>query len=220
MITLLSSIVFLFVLYSLSRDDFVLLRRNVSLNTIFDSAFIVLLVGLFFSRLVYGLTHFSLSFFNPLVFFIIPYFPGITVSGFLLGSLLTLYLITKRRKLPLGKLFDLFALSLLPASSMYFVGQAVMLLIARNYLFALEQVGYAVFLVICFIVLLLLSQRSSWKDGLLTFVSVPLVILVTLMSQLVALHFQKIPVELPYDIGLFFVLFASFLIGLFRRAGQ
>lgn len=220
MIGIIAVVVFFFVLYGLSRDDFVLMRRNVSLNTVFDSAFVVIFVGLFFSRLVYVLTHFSSAFLNPLVFFIIPYFPGLSASGFLLGSLLTLYFVVKRQKLPLGKLYDVFAMSLTPAVATFFAGEAVVSLVQKNYLFLSINMGYALFLLIGFFVLQMITVKASWKDGSLTFPALSLSLVVLVFSQFVLAHFKSLPVELSYFIAIFFLLFAGFLVKTLRRAGE
>lgn len=109
-------LVFLFCVYIFSHDDFVLMRRNVSLERVFNLAFLTALVGLFFARFFYVLFHFHLGFLNPLVFFLFPYFPGLELTGGVVGAVLFLQIFSFG-KLPKMRLFDIFSLSFLCALS-------------------------------------------------------------------------------------------------------
>lgn len=114
--------IFLFVLYFLSHDDFVLLRRDISLDSIFNIAFIMVPVSLFFARFLYAVSNPSGDFFNPLYFLLFPYFPGLSFVGGVLGTGAFLVLIFRIKKMPVGRLLDLFVLSLLACMPIGIVG--------------------------------------------------------------------------------------------------
>ena len=117
LILLLCFVIFLFCLHFLARDDFIFLRKNITMEKIFNLAFLLAFVGLFSSRLAFVLLDFHTIYFNPLVFFIFPYFPGLSLAGGMLGSVGFLLYFASLQKLPFQKLFDFFSLSFLSAVS-------------------------------------------------------------------------------------------------------
>lgn len=106
-------VLFLFKLYHLANDDYVLVKKNISLDSLFNVTFACCLVALLFARLFYVFLHPLPVFLSPLGFLLFPYFPGLSLTGGLLGGILALLFISKRRKYPLGRVFDFFAMSFL-----------------------------------------------------------------------------------------------------------
>lgn len=104
--------VFLFSLYKLGKDDIVFIRRNVSLEQLFNIAFLLAFVGLLSARIFYVAEHPARGFLNPLVFFLFPYFPGLSLIGGVFGAALVLLYYSTSRKLPIGRIFDFFAIAL------------------------------------------------------------------------------------------------------------
>ncbi len=102
---------FLYCVFVLAKDDFLLLRKNVNLEQLFNAAFIGFCVSLFFSRVFFVLQHIKSDYLNPLVFFLFPYFPGLSITGGIVGALLLVWIYAKRKKLPFGRVFDIFSLS-------------------------------------------------------------------------------------------------------------
>ncbi len=107
----LSIVIFTYSLYLLGREDVIFIRKNVTLEQLFNIFFIVFLVSLFISRLVYILIHPLWVYANPIAFFSIFALPGMSVIGGVIGATLFLLYYSKLRKLPLGRLFDFFTLS-------------------------------------------------------------------------------------------------------------
>lgn len=114
-------IIFLFVLYVHVKDDFIFLRRNVTLEEIFNITFIGVPVVLLLSRLAYVALHPSIRYLNPLVFFILPYFPGLSLSGGILGAAGFLFFYTKEKRVPSLRLADIYSLSYIAACACYFL---------------------------------------------------------------------------------------------------
>jgi len=125
-ILLVSFFIFLFFLYFVSHDDFVLIRRDITPDNIFNAAFLLVPVALFSSRLFYAISHPSTNFFNPLYFLLFPYFPGLSLLGGVLGGGLFLYAIFKVRKMPTARLLDLFTLSFLASMPFGVIGYYIL----------------------------------------------------------------------------------------------
>jgi len=217
MIEVACTIVFLFTLFILSKDDFVLMRRNVSQRLLFDIACVSGVVGLFFARLVYVAMNPSIAYFNPLVFFIIPYFPGISTAGFLFGMCLSVYIFAVRKKLPIGKVFDIVALSLVASGEIYFLIQAVIEVARRQWLSFGVFAACFVLLLIIYILLRKLTLSNRTKDGSVTLIGLASLCSIVALSQLSVERFHSFPKELPYFLILLLILFISFVVRVMRK---
>ncbi len=164
---LIGFMLFLFTLYVLSREDFVFLRKNIILDDIFNVAFVTFFFTVFFSRFFYVLTHFETSYLNPLVFFLIPYFPGLSLTGGIIGGVLTLLVITKKKKYPRGRFLDFFAFALLSVLPIgYLIGLADRG--EHAIIFSLLPVLYYALLFFFFLrILLPRFLEGQLKDGML-----------------------------------------------------
>ncbi len=94
-----------------------LLWRNIRLTSlkeeeVFDTVFISIIGGLFFSRLFYVLLNFSNFGFDLLKFILINGYPGLSIYGFIFGFFLTVYFYTKKLKINFNYLVDYFIGSL------------------------------------------------------------------------------------------------------------
>lgn len=156
---------FLFALYYLSRDDFVVVRRDISMEKIFSLAFLTAIFTLFFSRLVFILGSQDLQLLNPLSFFAIPYFPGLSLMGGIAGAAIFIFLYCSYKKMPVGKMLDLFALS--------FMGVLPVGLIV-NFIMHLGKSGLFLNIIFIFSLLIILlfakiiypfSTKGEIKDG-------------------------------------------------------
>ncbi|MDP2649719.1 MAG: prolipoprotein diacylglyceryl transferase [bacterium] len=181
LIIIVSFLVFLFPLYILSKDDYALSKKNVSAEKVFDLALIFALLTLLFARLFYVLFNFSSNFFNPLYFFLIPYFPGLSFSGGILGSLLVLLLYSKTPKIPVLRIFDFFAISILCVFPIAFFIQNAYILTAEKtniILFVLELLIYII-LAVVFVRIFQKIKMEEGSMGFLILASLSFVMLVT-----------------------------------------
>lgn len=106
LIFIISFFIFLQTLHKLVKDDHVFLRKNIKMEEFFDIAFIVTAIGLAFAQIVSSRNTSFLSF-------------------FVFGALLSLLLIGKYKKFPLGRFFDFFTLSFLISLPVVFFLQAL-----------------------------------------------------------------------------------------------
>jgi hypothetical protein len=101
-------LVFIYCLYRLVKDDYVFIRKNVSSEQMFDIAFVITWIGLFFSRLFFFVLH-SLRDANILTSFFSVQANEFSLFGLVLGGIGGLYLAGRYKKLPINRLFDFFA---------------------------------------------------------------------------------------------------------------
>lgn len=107
-------LIFIYSIYILGKDDYVLIRKNLSLEQLFDFAFIGIFIGIILGEVLLIIFYpgtdnsFVSRLFSPTG-------ASFSLTGIVLGCMLVLYLIGKYRKLPVGRLFDFFSLALLSA---------------------------------------------------------------------------------------------------------
>lgn len=102
-----------FLLYILCRQDFVLLRQNISLAQILDSAIISIVFAFITARLLFLINNLEMSLLHVIRFFHFIKFPGVSPLGFFLGTAFSLWVIFRKRK-GIFRVFDIFAISFLP----------------------------------------------------------------------------------------------------------
>lgn len=112
----------LFCLYIIGKEDITFIKKSVSLEDLFTIAILTTIVGGFSARLLFVLDHFKSIYLNPFVFLLIPYYPGLSLLGGLIGGLVFLYFYSKRKKLPLTRISDFFALSFLLSLPVGYIG--------------------------------------------------------------------------------------------------
>lgn len=164
-ILLICFILFLFALYVLVHDDFIMLRKNVTVEQVFNIAFLVGMISLFSARLVFVAFHFSPAYFNPLVFFLFWYFPGLSLAGGIVGGALFLLFYTSKGKLPVARLFDFFAFALLSVLPIGFLG---MILLSSKKAWLADLAGIIAFsLLLLFFALFFLPKyrKARIKEG-------------------------------------------------------
>lgn len=176
-------LLFLYALYRLVKDDYVFIRKGVSLEQSFDIAFITLWVSLFTARLSYLLFHLSTG---GNVFF--DFFElkkgGFSLTGAIIGGVVAVYAIGKYKRVPLGRLSDFLSLSFLYTLPLVFVGNA---------LFATKNELLTVFLnaIIYFVLLLFFIQflypkimNRTLREGMLAILFLLLYSLIALSTSL------------------------------------
>lgn len=163
--------IFLYCVFVLANDDFVFLRRDISMEKIFNIIFIGGLIGLFFARLFYGFSAKNI-FSNPLVFLLFPYFPGLSLLGAVVGTGAYLLFLKTRKEnsLPLGRMCDFFSIAFLISLALGFIGSLIFsedgTLIIK---LSIQAFSYFILFIIFlkFFLPRLLSGR--YKEGTITF---------------------------------------------------
>lgn len=164
-VLLICFLIFLYVLYYHVKDDFIIARKDIAIDKIFNLAFLTGIAMLFFARLFYVFFNPSLKLLNPLIFLAFPYVPGLSLLGGIIGASFFLYTYAIYRKMPAGKIFDLFTISFITVLP---VGYLINSLI----LFGKTDLFYNLLLISLFIIFILFakiiypfSEKGEVEDG-------------------------------------------------------
>jgi len=157
-------IIFLFLVFALSNDDFVLLRKNVSTEGLFNLAILTSFFGLFSARFLYVALNPNIKFLNPFVFFLFPYFPGLSLAGGVIGGSFFALFLASRNKMPGVRVLDIFSISFLGSLVFVFFIKFLDLLIFERKFFLLDTLTFASCLIF-FSLVIYLFLRSKIKDG-------------------------------------------------------
>lgn len=171
-------IISFFVLFELSKNDFVLLRRNISLTQVFDYTFLTLAGAMIVSRLFFILDNQKFEYLHPIDFLHIARLPGLSNFGFFLGSATVLFIIFYRKKV-LRRVYDIFFLALYPI----FIFSIIIMRIPRSLFFV--PIVLLVLSVVIFALLIRSLRNYSLKDGSIAAIFFALLSLFTITDQFV-----------------------------------
>lgn len=199
--------IFLYVLFYLSKDDFVIIRKDISIDRIFNLAFLTAIVSLFFARFFYVLFNPSKELFNPLVFLAFPYVPGLSVLGAVAGGGVFSYLYAKYRKMPAGKILDLITMSFISVLPLGYLITYFILLFKTSIFYNLIFVISILMLLIFSKIIHPFSVKGEIKDGSLGFIFISLFSFFYFMIKL----FLNIKTFSFFDLENIFLLVLIFL---------
>lgn len=160
-------LVFLLMMFVLSRDDLTLLRRNVSIEHVFNVSFLIGVTAFVMSRLFFVISTLDRYLFNPFAFFLIPRYPGLSLTGAVVGGIVAL-LFARRFDLPALRLFDHSSVAALAAFCTGFTLLIPFRLLARVGASPLLLLQTAIsFLLLLFFALFLLplARRGGMHEG-------------------------------------------------------
>lgn len=184
--------IFLYCVYVLGNDDFIFLRKDVTMEGLFNIIFLGSLIGLFTSRLFYGFFYTKTIFLNPLVFALFPYYPGLSLSGAVVG--IGAYLVwIKTRKgnlLPLARISDFFSIAFLISLPVGFVGFFISSEEVKIAELGAQAVTYFVLFIIFLKFFLPRLLSGKWKEGAITYLFLICFSIVSLISKV----FSKISI--------------------------
>lgn len=172
-----SLIVSFFILYELSRNDFVLLRKNISLTQMFDYSIVSVLLALVVSRIFYIINAQRFDYLYPVSFLHVLRLPGLSLLGFFVGCVIVLYTILYKKKVT-ERVYDIFFLSFYPI--LLFV--VITMTLPKN-LFFMKFVLVFV-LIVLFGVLLQFLRNYVLKDGSISIIFFMIVCLITFFAEL------------------------------------
>jgi len=185
LLLLISLFLFLYCVFVLAKDDFLLLRKNVTLEQLFNVSFLSFFGGLFLSRLVFVLEHAKAAYLNPLVFFLFSYFPGLSITGGIFGATLVLWVYTGRKKIPFGRILDIFSVSFFFSwSAGLFLNFIISLALTHHIGFPLLFSSIAFFCL--FLLFIWLFATGKLKDGNIGFIGFAMFAIVQFASSMLA----------------------------------
>lgn len=176
-------LLFLYALYRLVKDDYVFIRKGISLEQSFDIAFITLWVSLFVARFLYLLFHISAGY-NIFYDFFTLKKGGFSLTGAVIGGAIAIYLISKYRRLPLGRLCDFLSLSFLYTLPLVFLGNAIF--VSKDALLSVFLNAIVYFILLLFFVQFLYPKvmNRTLKEGRLATLFLLLFSIIALTTSL------------------------------------
>lgn len=156
-------IISLFILFMLSENDFVLIRRNITLPIIFNRIFIALFFSILIGRFFYVIDCRDSLFINPFVFFHFLNHEGFSLFGGFLGITASVIFLIKDKK-ALGRILDIVSLSFYPFLFLFILYNPF----ASQHL--ILKLGIALILFLLFKTFANFHKSYSMKDGSLFYV--------------------------------------------------
>lgn len=180
-----SALIFLYSLYRLVKDDYVFIRKGITLEQSFDIAFITLWISLFFSRLFDMFFHYQMDKNIVMQFFSLPD-GGFSIIGAIIGGVIALLLLGRYRRIPLGRIADFFTLSFLFALPVGFLGIAI--LVDRDQLLytLLNAVLFFLLLIFFFQFLKPRLMSRALKEGVISILFLFFFSFITLLSSVLS----------------------------------
>ncbi len=210
-ILLVAFFLFLFFLYYLARDDFVIIRKDIALDKIFTMAIISGIVTLIFARFFFVIFNFKQIYLNPLVFLAIPYYPGLSLIGGVVSGEVFVYMYALFKKMPVGRLTDLFTMAFIgvfPIAYMFHI----FLLLGRES--ALENVIFVSAIVLLFVFTKLLfpfASKGEIRDGTLALIFVLILAFIYFTGKLF-LDVKDFSFMMPENIFILVTFFVSLIL--------
>ena len=210
-----SFLIFLYCLYKMVKDDYLFIRRNISLEQVFDIGFSITFICLLFSRLFYYIYH-PTSLDN----FFVSYFSfqkgGLSLIGAVIGGIIGLFFIGKYKKVPLGRLFDFFMLSFLISLPFGFLSQIIFLKKSEVLIYIINALIYLILTIFFIKVLYPKVLNRTMKEGNLSIYFLIFFAIASFISSLLHPVKQLLDLVNLQNISYVAVLFFS-LILLFKQ---
>ncbi len=156
---------FLFVLHLVSKDDFLIIKKDIPMDVIFNGAFLTGFISLFFARFFYVIFNYNPVFITPLGFLMFPYFPGLYLAGGIIGGVLSLLLFLNYKKLPVKRIFDFFSISLLAVLPLGILLNGLLSNINNFIFYIVLFLIYLVLAIIFFKFIFPYTQRNILKEA-------------------------------------------------------
>lgn len=194
----------LFTLHLLAKDDLILIRKNISLDTLFTQAFLTIIVGLLCSRFVYVLLNFKIKFLNPLVFLYITHYLGMSLVGGVTGGAVFLFLLLHSKSKITTRAYDLITLAFIASLPFSFMIN----FLNKNYNMFVN-LGSILFYILLFICMTRIFIKGKMKEGSVALASLLFLALSILLQDILIRKGEFLQQVNPEDI---FLLGASFVL--------
>ncbi len=218
-IFLISFVTVSFCLYVLIREDVIFIRKNISMEQVFNSVFASILPGFFIARILYIIFSFNVSYLNPYVFLAFPYYPGFSLFGGVIGVLAFEFLYTARRKVPSLRFSDFYSISFLwgiTITKLLVVGQAFLFKRAFVPAEGVILLLYFMFSLLFSTIALSLLRQGKLREGSVTLLFLATFSFLTFFSQLLSKN-VGIFLGLESEGILAFILFLSSIVFFLHR---
>lgn len=212
-------LVFLYILFRLVKDDYIFIRKGISLEHAFDIAFITLWISLFMSRILFMIFHIK-SGGNMFFDFFSLRKGGFSLTGAIIGGTLAVYIIGKYKRVPLGRLSDFLSLSFLCTLPLVFLANAF--LVTKNELLFIFLNAIVYFVLLLFFMQFLYPKmmNRTLKEGMLAILFLIFFSLIALTTSLLT-SLKNIAFAItPENIALVALFIFSFILLVKQEKGS
>lgn len=204
-------LIFLYNIYYFSHEDFVITRRDIPMEKIFNIAFLGGFIFLFFSRFFYILFNPFPHYLSVIGFIAYPYLPGLSLIGAMSLTPLLLSFYFKAKKLPVGKMLDLFSLSFLGVLPLGFLLVFIKQLGKTDLIFNVLFISSFILLIIFKKIIYKFAESGEIKDGSFTLILIAIFSLIYFLVKLFT-NLENFVFLQTENIFLFITIFSSIVL--------
>lgn len=192
------------------KDDHVFIRKSISLEQSFDIAFLSLISGAIFSRLLYQL--FTYQYGDNILTSIVDFSTnGFSVTGAIIGGAIMIYLLCNYKKVPFGRFSDFISFAFLYSLPLGIIGKALFTPVEGLLVLGLQAILFIVVIVIFSQTVYPQFLSRSIKEG-----SVSLLFLISYsVISMIAIVFTSIQQKFIFINIEFITLTIAFLVSSF-----
>jgi prolipoprotein diacylglyceryltransferase len=185
LVLLICLFIFLYCVYVLAHDDFIFLRRDVTMEKLFNMVFLGSFSSLFVSRFFYGLFYDRMIFSNLLKFLLFPYFPGLSLLGAVVGAVGYLVFIKSRseKQFPIERICDFLSIAFLISLPIGFIGFLMFSEKTGIIILGVQAVLYFILFVVFLKFFLPRLLSGKFKEGTISFLFLICFCLISLISS-------------------------------------
>ncbi len=211
LIQIICFLIFLYNIYYFSHEDFVITRKDIPMEKIFNIAFLAGFMFLFFSRFFYVLFNPLSHFINLIGFIAYPYLPGLSLIGAMAATPLFLSFYFRTKKLPIGKMLDLFSISFLGVLPLGFLLMFVRQFAKTDLIFNVLFISSFILLIVFKKIIYKFAESGEIKDGSPTLILISIFSLIYFLVKLFTNleNFVFFQIE---NIFLFITIFSSIVL--------
>jgi len=207
--------IYLYWIFFFVKDDFTLLRKNVSADQLFSLSIFGIFTLFFFSRLGYVFFNPKIIYLNPLIFLAFPYYPGFSQASGILGIYLHIAAYSKKKKLPFLRIFDIVVSSLgLAMWISVFLDFLTELIIRHTHYINFLFSGFTLLIWAVFIAYM--HTKNKFHDGSVGYIGLAGISFILLVSNAISnIFFVHHNILVPENV--FLLLLFLFFSGMFWR---
>jgi hypothetical protein len=190
-------LIYLFTFYMFARDDYYFIRKGITMEQLFNVLLLGLFWGFLIARLLFVVLHFKQRFLNPIVFLLVPYEPGLSLFGWVIGIFLGITYLTKRRKIHSARFFDYVSIASLAAFPIWSLG-VYFIDGMSNVLTVVSASLYFVCFLFFSMVLFPKFTRGKMKEGSISILFLIIVSLLSLVGTAITMitkHIMQLQIE-------------------------
>lgn len=160
------------------------MRKDIQMEKIFNLGFLAGFIFLFFSRLFYVVFNPIPKFLSVISFIAYPYFPGFSLIGGMAATALFLSLYFRAKKLPIGKMLDLFTMSLVGVLPIGFLLIFIKEMGKTDLIFNILLISSFILVVVFRKIIFKFAEIGEIKDGSCTLIFLAVFSLIYFLSKL------------------------------------